>query len=66
LDFVRSNEGVSNVWRQTIDGSPAKQLTDFRDQRIFGFAWSRDGKQLALSRGTINTDVVLIRNFRPK
>jgi len=39
-------------------------LTDFKDQLIFDFAWSRDGEYLALSRGTVNSDVVLIRNFR--
>ena len=66
LDFIRANEGVYNLWRQPIDGSPARQLTHFKDQRIFSFAWSRDGKQLALSRGTVNTDVVLISNFKPK
>jgi hypothetical protein len=41
-------------------GGPPKQLTNFKDQRIFNFSSSRDGKQLALSRGTINSDVVLI------
>jgi Tol biopolymer transport system component len=66
LDVILTNEGVYNLWRQPIDGSPARQLTHFKDQRIFSFAWSRDGKQLALSRGTVNTEVVLIRNFKPK
>ena len=41
-----------------------KQLTEFKDQRIFNFAWSRDGKQLALSRGVVNSDVVLLSGFR--
>jgi hypothetical protein len=40
-------------------------LTDFKDQRIFGFAWSREGKQLAISRGVVNSDVMLLRDFRP-
>jgi hypothetical protein len=26
-------------------------------------AWSRDGKLLAVSRNTLRTDVVLLRNF---
>jgi hypothetical protein len=29
----------------------------------FGFAWSRDGKELAVARGTLTHDVVLISNF---
>jgi len=62
--FVRTTSGVSNIWAQRLDGGEPKQLTDFRDQRIVNFAWSRDGKQLALSRGVVNSDVVLISNFK--
>ncbi|MCM3871636.1 MAG: protein kinase [Pyrinomonadaceae bacterium] len=65
LTYVDTRAGVSNIWIQRIDGGAPRQLTDFKDQRIFGFAWSRDGKQLALSRGVINSDVVLIRDFKP-
>jgi len=39
-------------------------LTDFKQERIFSFDYSSDGKQLALSHGTINNDVVLISNFK--
>jgi Tol biopolymer transport system component/DNA-binding winged helix-turn-helix (wHTH) protein len=53
-----------NLTSQPIDGSPSKHLTDFKDGRIFNFAWSRDGKQLALARGTVTNDVVLISNFK--
>jgi len=56
--------GISNIWSQPLDGGPPRQLTAFKDQLIFDFAWSRDGKQLALSRGVVNSDVVLISNFR--
>ncbi|MBO0862496.1 MAG: PD40 domain-containing protein, partial [Chloracidobacterium sp.] len=43
---------------------PPNRLTDFENQINFDFAWSRDGKQIAFSRGVINSDVVLISNFR--
>jgi hypothetical protein len=59
-----TRNGVSNLWAQSIDGSPPKQLTNFTTDRIFGFAFSRDGKQLALSRGTQASDVVLISDFK--
>ncbi len=55
---------VSNLWSQPLDGGAPHQLTYFKDQLIFDFAWSRDGKQLALSRGVVNSDVVLISHFR--
>jgi Tol biopolymer transport system component len=60
LDYITHRDGASNIWRQPIGGSPPVQVTDFRDGRIFNFAYSPDGKQLALSRGTFSRDVVLI------
>ncbi|MEP6569814.1 MAG: protein kinase [Acidobacteriota bacterium] len=65
LTYIDSRAGVSNIWLQTLAGDRPKQLTSFRDQQIFGFAWSRDGKQLAISRGVVNSDVMLLKNFRP-
>jgi len=45
---------------QPIDGSAARQITDFKTDLIFSFDWSRDGKQLVLARGVIDTDVLLM------
>ena len=53
----------SNISSQPVDGNPSRKLTDFKSDRIFSFAWSRDGKQLALARGTLTNDVILISSF---
>jgi len=63
LTYVLDKQGVSNIWAQPLDGGPPKQLTDFRDGSIYNFAWSTDGQQLAIARGTRTDDVVLIRSF---
>ncbi|HEV2989563.1 MAG TPA: protein kinase, partial [Candidatus Angelobacter sp.] len=55
-----NEHGVSNIWIQPISGAPATKLTDFKSDLIFDFAWSRDGKKLALSRGQVGQDVVLL------
>jgi len=44
-------------------GAP-RQLTIFAAERIFSFDFSRGGKQLALSRGTRASDVIVITGFR--
>jgi serine/threonine protein kinase/Tol biopolymer transport system component len=62
--YVDNRNGVSNLMSQTLDGRPPKQITDFTDGSIFNFAWSRDGKQLFLARGAVNSDVVLINNVK--
>ena len=59
LTYVSNNAGVENVWGQPIDGGPAKQLTNFPDNRIFALDWSREG-DLVTSRGVVTSDVVLI------
>jgi TolB protein len=64
LDYRLTRNGASNIWRQPLAGGPPKQITNFKSDRIFSFAWSRDGKQLALARGTTSSDVVLISNFQ--
>ncbi|MFN0086357.1 MAG: protein kinase domain-containing protein [Blastocatellia bacterium] len=60
LAYIVTLNGVSNIWTQLWTGGIPKQLTHFKSQEIMNFAWSRDGRMLALSRGAINSDVVLI------
>jgi hypothetical protein len=49
-----------NLWVQALDGGAPRQLTRFADSRPIGhFAWSRDGKRLAIARGTVTSDIVL-------
>ena len=64
LTYVNGRGIVTNIWLQPLDGGQPRQLTDFKTDRIFSFSWSRDGKWLAVSRGVVNNDVVLISNFR--
>ena len=61
--YIALNNGVSNIWRQPIDGSSPTQVTQFSTGHIFNFAYSPDGRQLALSRGSLDSDVVLIKDF---
>jgi Tol biopolymer transport system component len=54
--------GIDNLWSQPLDGSPGKQLTDFKAEHIHDFQWSFDGSQLGVIRGHTDSDVVLIRD----
>ena len=63
LYTVNANN-VSNIWRQSIDGGPPKQITDFKEMLMTGFAWSRDGKQLACTRGNLMRDAILITDLK--
>jgi Tol biopolymer transport system component len=58
-----ANDG--NVWVQALGGGPPRQLTRFTENRYIGsFAWSRDGKRLAITRSTASYDIVLFRGLK--
>jgi len=67
--FLRSNQGVVNVWVQPVDmilpesQAPPQQITNYTTGKIFSFAFSPDGKSMALSRGRDSTDAVLLSHF---
>lgn len=64
ISFVSTRNGISNVWLHLLEGGEPKQLTQFTTDQIFWFDWSRDGKQLATSRGRVANDVVLISDLK--
>ena len=58
--YINTLGGVSNLWSQPLDGGSPKQITNFKSDRILTFAYSPDGRQLALARGSHTSDAVLI------
>jgi len=63
LVYVVREKGVDNLWIQPLDGTPRRQLTHFTAERIAGYAFSKDGAQLAIRRGHSESDAVLLRNI---
>jgi Tol biopolymer transport system component len=64
LLYTINANNVTNIWGQPLDGSAPKQITDFKDSLMLGFAYSHDGKQLACSRGILLRDAVLISEVK--
>jgi Tol biopolymer transport system component len=63
LLFLETHNGVSNVWKLPLNGGPRTQLTHFTSDIIWSFAVAPDGT-LFLGRGNIESDAILIHNFR--
>ncbi len=55
---------AGNLWQQSLDGGEPQKLTNFTSERIFDFAFSPDGSQIAFVRGTWNFDAVLLKGFK--
>jgi serine/threonine protein kinase len=60
-----AENGVDNVWIQSLDGTPGRQITHFNSEQIFSFHWSPDGKNLGILRGHTDSDVVLLQESKP-
>ncbi len=54
--------GADNVWLQPVDGSPGRQITNFKSDQILGLEWSPDGTRLAVLQRRVEADVVLLRD----
>lgn len=61
LAYPITENGVSNIWIQTLDGSPGRQITNFKSGMIQGLGWSPDGKTLGIARANTQSDIVLLR-----
>jgi serine/threonine protein kinase len=59
------DQDTENLWLQPIDGSPGKQLTNFKSEQITDFHWSFDGTKLGMVRGHTDSDVVLLEESKP-
>jgi Tol biopolymer transport system component/DNA-binding winged helix-turn-helix (wHTH) protein len=66
LHYINVANGVANIWSQPIAGGASVQITRFKSDSIFRFAWSRDGKTLALDRGMTISDVVLMNDVQER
>ncbi|MGC1106163.1 MAG: protein kinase [Candidatus Acidiferrales bacterium] len=61
LAYPITENGVANLWLQPLDGSPGRQITQFKTGTFADFSWSPDGKTLAILRTQTQSDIVLLR-----
>jgi TolB protein len=60
--YVVREKGVDNLWEQSLDAKSRKQLTTFPKDLIFRYAYSKDGKQIAIERGNVESDAFLFHD----
>ena len=53
-------KGVSNLVKQSLDGGAPTPATDFKELTSYGFAYNWPANKLAITRGKLNSDVVVI------
>lgn len=60
--YMVRDKGVDNLWVQPLDNGPYRQLTHFTKYQIRKIAYSLDGTRLAIERGELESDAVLLRD----
>lgn len=62
FDYLSVSPKGSRLIRQALSGE-TKELFNLSGTWIYNFAWSKDGRKLALSMGTRTSDAVLLENL---
>ena len=57
---ITYRDWANGIWKQDINGSEPGRLEGLPKEKLYGYAWSRDGKHLAFARGREQSDVVLL------
>src|SRR5271165_2880001 len=55
-----TEKGVSNLVKQSLDGGPPTPVTDFKELTARGYSYNWPANKLAITRGKLNSDVVVI------
>jgi serine/threonine protein kinase/Tol biopolymer transport system component len=58
--YNQVKDSIANLLGQPIAGGDSKQISNFKDGFIYSFSASRDGKQIAISRGNTARDAIML------
>jgi eukaryotic-like serine/threonine-protein kinase len=62
LVYIIHEKGTDNLWLQPLDGSAARQITNFQGDTIQYHLFSLNGETLGVMRTHIESDVVLLHD----
>jgi len=60
--YIVREKGVDNLWLQPLGGGAHRQLTHFKKDKTFRFAFSPDGSKIAMECGEVESDAVLLHD----
>jgi dipeptidyl aminopeptidase/acylaminoacyl peptidase len=60
--YVVREKGVDNLWLQPLGSGAHRELTHFKKDKIFRFAFSPDGSKIAMECGEVESDAVLLHD----
>jgi len=64
IAYIDNRQSVGNIWILPLESKKPYQLTHFDSELIANFRWSKDGKDLAVVRGTETREVVILEDVK--
>lgn len=64
IEFIAAIDSGTRIMRQAFNESEPKPILSMPKDKIFNFAWSKSGKQLAVSLGQQYRDAVMLTDFQ--
>jgi Tol biopolymer transport system component len=61
ITYLAAHDGADELWSLPAQGGEASRLVRFDGKEIADFAWSPDGKRLAIVKSSVSGDVVLLK-----
>lgn len=61
---VSYRDWANGIWKQNLEGGEPERLKGLPQEKLYGYGWSRNGKQFAFARGAEIRDVVLINQAK--
>jgi eukaryotic-like serine/threonine-protein kinase len=61
--FIYRDKAMTGLWRLPLDGSPPSSVMTLRNEQLYQFSYSYDGRRLAYASGPNVSDLVLITRF---
>ena len=60
LRFAASTDGIVRIYKQPLEGSALEKMIELKEDNIFDFGYAPDNRQLAVTRGDWQFDIVLL------
>jgi len=65
LVYQKEEQRIGNLWIQPMAGGEPTRFTNFNTDLIFNYVLARDNRNIYVSRGQRQTNILMIKNFRP-
>ena len=65
LLYAAASDAVAAIYKQTLKGGAPEKIIELKENDIFDFGYSADGRELAVTRGDWQFDIVLLSGLKP-